>query len=104
MAAWCPMELLIEVTPDILLWLGLGEGRQDGKSQVQNKVESQLDHTLPEEPWPEAFNPLLLQLTHLKMGAVEDVPSTQGTQHSAQHSQCSTNFTGCYGAGLSRGE
>lgn len=21
-AAWCPMELLIEVTPDILLWVG----------------------------------------------------------------------------------
>lgn len=71
MAAWCPMELLIEVTPDILLWVELGEGRQDGKSQVQNKVESQLDHTLTEGPWPEAFNPLLPQLTHLNMGAVK---------------------------------
>lgn len=28
-AAWCPMELLIEVTPDILLWVGLREGRQE---------------------------------------------------------------------------
>lgn len=70
-AAWCPMELLIEVTPDILLWVGLGEGRQDGKSQVQNKVESQRDHTLTEGRWPEAVYPLLPQLTHLKMGAAK---------------------------------
>lgn len=26
-AAWCPMELLIEVTPDSLLWAGPGKGR-----------------------------------------------------------------------------
>lgn len=25
-AAWCPMEPLIEVTPDILLWVGPGGG------------------------------------------------------------------------------
>lgn len=70
-AAWCPMELLIEVTPDILLWVGPGEGRQDGESRVQNKVESQLYHTLNEGPWLEALNPLKPQLTHLKMGCYE---------------------------------
>lgn len=26
-AAWCPMELLIEVTPDSPLWVGPGQGR-----------------------------------------------------------------------------
>lgn len=44
-AAWCRMELLIQVTPDIPLWVGLREGRPAGESQVQNKVESQLYHT-----------------------------------------------------------
>lgn len=37
-AAWCPMELLIEVTPDILLQAGLGEGRQEPREPCSGQV------------------------------------------------------------------
>lgn len=37
-AAWCPMDLLIVVSPDILLWVGLGEGSGSGRAMFRTEL------------------------------------------------------------------
>lgn len=83
MAAWCRMELLIQVTPDIPLWVGLREGGGLGRA----KFRTRLNPSATQQPWPEGVSPLPPPLAHLKTGCCDGElsSSTQGASHSAQH-------------------
>lgn len=56
-AAWCRMELLIQVTPDIPLWVGLREGGGLGRA----KFRTRLNPSATEQPWPEGVSPCRLR-------------------------------------------
>lgn len=78
-AAWCRMELLIQVTPDIPLWVGLREGGGLGRAKFRTRLNPS-DPGLKAKPPAASARPPGNRVLWRRTERM-----TQGASHSAQH-------------------